>query len=67
MQLRMSKEELFNGVTSLKNRFYSFNNFSQIVRERKDIDTLSLINMFRTHFTSKIVVIYAYYDLCFPD
>jgi len=50
----MSEEELCNGVDLLKKRFYSFNNFLQIVKRREPISLSLLIGMMSNNFFSKI-------------
>jgi len=54
----MSEKELSHGVNSIKKQFYSFHNFSQMIHKRRDMDLGLLIHMIRTHYISKIAVIY---------
>jgi radical SAM superfamily enzyme YgiQ (UPF0313 family) len=50
----MSEEDLFNGVCKLKERFYSFNNFTQIIHKMEEMSFSSLSYMMKTHFLSKL-------------
>jgi len=50
----MTEEELFNGVCRIKEEFYSFNNFTQIVHNREYLNLGLLSNMIKNHIFSKL-------------
>ncbi len=55
----MSQRELVEGVSFIKNRFYSFKNFSQTIHEREDMNLWLLTGMIATHFFSKLQLGYS--------
>ena len=50
----MSEKELVEGVGFMKNRFYSFKNFSQKIPMREDMNLRILTSMIANHFFSKV-------------
>jgi len=57
--MKMTEQELFNGVTWIKKQFYSFNNLTKITHNMEDMGHSSMLNMILTHTVSKFSYIYA--------